>query len=76
MRVCRVDSVMLDSFEILCTVAHQPPLSIGFPRQGFWSRLSFPTPGDLPHPGTELQSSELSALTGSFFTTSAINNKI
>ena len=76
MCVCRVDSVMLDSFEILCTAAQQPPLSTGFPRQGYWSRLSFPHPGDLPHPGTEFQSSDFSALAGRFFTISAINNKI
>ena len=37
------------------TVAHQAPLSMGFPRQEYWSGLSFPTPGDLPNPGTELR---------------------
>ena len=30
------------------TVVHQAPLSIEFPRQGYWSGLSFPSPGDLP----------------------------
>ena len=35
------------------TVAHQAPLSVGFPRQEYWSGLPFPSPGDLPHPGTE-----------------------
>ena len=30
-----------------------PPLSVGFPRQEYWSGLPFPSPGDLPHPGTE-----------------------
>ena len=29
-------------------VAHQAPLSMGFPRQEYWSGLSFPPPGDLP----------------------------
>ena len=29
------------------TVARQAPLSMGFPRQEFWSGLLFPTPGDL-----------------------------
>ena len=33
------------------TVAHQPPLSMGFPRQKYWSGLPFPSPGDLPDPG-------------------------
>ena len=33
------------------TSAHQAPLSMGFPRQEYWSGLSFPPPGDLPNPG-------------------------
>ena len=33
------------------TVAHQAPLSMGFPRQEYWS--GFPSPGDLPDPGIE-----------------------
>ena len=32
------------------TAAHQAPLSTGFSRQGYWSGLSFPSPGDLPEP--------------------------
>ena len=35
------------------TVAHQAPLSMGFPRLEYWSRLPFPSPGDLPEPGIE-----------------------
>ena len=35
------------------TVARQAPLSMGFPRQEYWSVLPFPFPGDLPGPGTE-----------------------
>ena len=27
------------------TVAHQAPLSVGFSRQEYWSRLTFPSPG-------------------------------
>ena len=34
-------------------VAHQAPLSMGFSRQEYWSGLSCPPPGDLPHPGIE-----------------------
>ena len=33
------------------TVAHQAPLSMGFPRQEYWSGLPCPPPGDLPNPG-------------------------
>ena len=31
------------------TIADQTPLSMGFPRQGYWSGLPFPSPGDLPN---------------------------
>ena len=48
------------------TVAHQAPLSIGFPRQEYWSGLPFPSAGDPPDPGTELLPS---ALAGGFFIT-------
>ena len=50
----------------LWTVARQAPLSMGFPRQEYWSGLSFPSPEDLPHPGIEPTSP---SLTGGFFTT-------
>ena len=33
------------------SVAHKAPLSMGFPRQEYWSGLPFPSPGDLPDPG-------------------------
>ena len=32
-----------------------------FPRQEYWSGLSFPSPGDLPNPGIELRSPALQA---------------
>ena len=35
---------------------HQAPLSMEFSRQEYWSGLPFPPPGDLPDPGTELDS--------------------
>ena len=35
------------------TVAHKVPLSMGFPRQGCWSWLPFPSLGDLPDPGSK-----------------------
>ena len=40
-------------FQTLWTVAHQAPLSMGFPRQEYWSGLPLPFPGDLPDPGVE-----------------------
>ena len=48
------------------TVARQAPLSVGFPRQEYWSGLPFPSPGDLPDPGIEPSSP---ALAGRFFIT-------
>ena len=32
------------------TVAHQPPPSMGFSWQEYWSGLPFPSPEDLPDP--------------------------
>ena len=51
------------------TVARQAPLSMGFPRQEYWSGLPLPPPGDLPNPGIEPTSSVSLALAGGFFTT-------
>ena len=36
------------------TVACQAPLTIGFPRQEYWSRLSFPIPGVLETQGSNV----------------------
>ena len=43
------------------TVACQVPLSMGFSRQEYCSRLPFPSPGDLPEPGIEPGSPALQA---------------
>ena len=53
---------MSDSSATPWTVAHQAPLSMGFPRQEYWSGLSFPSPGDLPYQGIEPGSLVPSAL--------------
>ena len=42
------------------TVALQAPLSIGFPRQEYWSGFLRPSPGDLPDPGIKPTSPALS----------------
>ena len=49
--VCLLSHVQ--PFATTWTVAHQPVLSMGFPSQEYWSRLPFPTPGDLPYPGIQ-----------------------
>ena len=46
-------SVLSISFAIPWTVAHQAPLSMGFPRQKYWGGLPFPIPGDLSVPRIE-----------------------
>ena len=46
--------------------SRQAPLSMGFPRQEYWSGLPFPSPGDLPNPGIKPMTL---ALAGGFFTT-------
>ena len=43
------------------TITHQAPLSMGFPRQEYWNRLPFPSPGNLPDPGIEARSPALLA---------------
>ena len=58
-RSCRVDGgpgpllscSVLSASVTLWAVAHQVPFSMGFLRQEYWSRLPFPSPGDLPKPG-------------------------
>ena len=46
----------------LRTVARQAPLSMGFPRQEYWSELPFLSPGDLPDPGIKPRSTVLQAV--------------
>ena len=46
-------------FVTLWTVACQAPLSMGSPRQEYWSELPFLPPGDLPDPGMEHRSPAL-----------------
>ena len=48
------------------TVAHQTPLSMGFPRQEYWISLPFPSPGDSSDPWIEPMSP---ASANGFFTT-------
>ena len=48
--------------------ALQASLSMGFSRQEYWSGLPFPPPGDLPHPGIELNVSWGFWIADGFFT--------
>ena len=49
------------------TVSCEAPLSMGFSRQEYWSRLSCPPPGDLPNPRIEPVALVSPALAGRFF---------
>ena len=50
---------MSNFFATAWTVACQAPLSMGFPRQEYWSGLPFPSPGDLRNPEIEAASPAL-----------------
>ena len=60
---------VLSDFATPRTVALQAPLSMGFPRQEYWSGLPFRPPENLPDPGTEPTSPVCPLLAGGFFTT-------
>ena len=65
--VCSVMSVMSTSLKPHeLSITHQAPLSMGFPRQEYWSGLPFPPLQDLPDPGIRPTSP---ALAGRVFTT-------
>ena len=49
--------VVSNSFGTPWIVACQASLSMGFPRQEYWSGLPFPSPGDLAQPAVEPRSS-------------------
>ena len=66
--VCQLLSC-IQLFTTLWAVAHQTPLSMGFSRQEYWSRLSFPTPRALPTPAIKPGSLVSPALAGRFCTT-------
>ena len=75
-KVCVLSSsVVSNSFVTPWTGAYQAPLSMGSPRQEYWSGLPCPPAGDLPNPGIKPASLMSPALTGRFldrfFTTSA-----
>ena len=59
-------SVVSNSLQAYGTVAHQAPLSMGFPGQEFRNRVPFPPPGDLPDLEAELISPASPAWEGRF----------
>ena len=72
--VCYVCAQSLSSVRLFATpwtVACQVPLSMGLPRQEYWSGLPCCPPGDLPDPGIKPASLTSLALAGRWFTTRA-----
>ena len=63
---------MSDSLQPNGLVARQTPLSMGFPRQKYWSGLLCPPLEDLLDPGIKSTSLMSPALPGGFLTTSTI----
>ena len=53
----------------LMPIAYQSPLSMEFSRLEYWSRLPFPSPGDLPNPGIKSMFLASPALAGEFLIT-------
>ena len=56
---------MSKSFVTPWTVAHQAPLSMGFPRQEYWSGLTFLSPGESSRLRGQIH---ISCIVGRFFT--------
>ena len=52
---------MSDPLATPWTIADEVPLSMGFPRQDYWSGLQFPSPGDFLDPGIDLMSPALAS---------------
>ena len=69
--VC-VCSVAQSCLTLLQPIDYRPPdpLSMGFPKQEYWSGMPFPSPGDLPKPGIESAPLASPALVGRFFSIS------
>ena len=74
--VCTQSLSLAQLFAVQWTIANQAPLPMKFSRQECWSRVPFPTPGDLPDSGIEPVSLVSPALTDRFFITSAIGKPL
>ena len=70
--VCVLSRSAMSNSVTLWTVARQAPLSLGSPRQEYWSRVPFPSLGDLPNPGIKPTSPASPTLADGFFTASNI----
>ena len=64
---CVLSHLVISDTVIPWTEAWEAPLLKEFSRQESWSRLPFPTPGDLPNPGIKPVTPACPALEGRFF---------
>ena len=62
---CLVAQLCQTFCDTMDCIACQVPLSMGFPRQEYWSGLPFLSPGDLPNSGIKSMSPKVA---GRFFT--------
>ena len=73
LNLLRMHAQSLSSVQVFVTpwtVVHKTPLSVGFYRQEYWSRLWFISLGDFCDPGIQLTSVASPGLAVRFFTTS------
>ena len=68
--VCKCAYYSVNMFSLVICI-RQPPLSMEFSSQEYWSGLPVHSPGDLPDPGIEPGLLQLLNWAGGFFTTSA-----
>ena len=66
--VCVLSQSVVSDSATSWTVAHQLPLSMGFSRQEYWSRLSFLPPGGSSWLRDQTRVSWVSCIVGGFFT--------
>ena len=74
--VCVVCVMCVCTYQLSCirlfvtpwSVAGQAPLSMGFPREEYWSGLPFPTSGELSNPEIKSTSPASPTVVGRFFT--------
>ena len=67
--VCGLSHSVVSDSATPRTAACQAPLSLGFPRQEYWSKLPFPSPGDLSNLGIKSASPVAPAFAHGFITT-------
>ena len=71
--MCAKSLSWIQLFAILWTIARQSPMSMGFPRQEYWSGLPCPPPGESSRPREDFL--HLLESAGGVFTTDHLGNQ-